>query len=61
MHLAAFVALLHRYTGATDLTVGHDGLPLRVSVEHEPSFAELVRRVTQAHEEAQTTGCRSDS
>ncbi|MFI0529115.1 amino acid adenylation domain-containing protein [Streptomyces scabiei] len=54
VHLAAFVALLHRYTGATDLTVGHDGLPLRVSVEHEPSFAELVRRVTQAHDEAQT-------
>ncbi|KFG01188.1 hypothetical protein IQ62_09810 [Streptomyces scabiei] len=51
--LAAFVALLHRCTGATDLTVGHDGLPLRVSVEHEPSFAELVRRVTQAHEEAE--------
>ncbi|MFF7262582.1 amino acid adenylation domain-containing protein [Streptomyces sp. NPDC008159] len=52
--LAAFVALLHRYTGATDLTVGHDGLPLRLSVEHEPSFAELVRRVTQAREEADT-------
>ncbi|MDX3695572.1 amino acid adenylation domain-containing protein [Streptomyces europaeiscabiei] len=54
VRLAAFVALLHRYTGATDLTVGHDGLPLRVSVEHEPTFAELVRRVTQAHEEAET-------
>ncbi|ULR48216.1 non-ribosomal peptide synthetase [Streptomyces deccanensis] len=54
VRLAAFVALLHRYTGATDLTVGHDGLPLRVSVEHEPTFAELVRRVTQAWEEAQT-------
>ncbi|MFD9134802.1 amino acid adenylation domain-containing protein [Streptomyces bottropensis] len=54
VRLAAFVALLHRYTGATDLTVGHDGLPLRVSVDHDPSFAELVRRVTQAHEEAQT-------
>ncbi|MER6156419.1 amino acid adenylation domain-containing protein [Streptomyces sp. NPDC001868] len=54
VRLAAFVALLHRYTGATDLTVGHDGLPLRVSVEHEPSFAELVRRVTQAYEEAET-------
>ncbi|WP_149830615.1 non-ribosomal peptide synthetase [Streptomyces tailanensis] len=52
--LAAFVALLHRYTGATDLTVGHDGLPLRVSVEHEPTFGELVRRVTQAWEEAET-------
>ncbi|MDT0569203.1 non-ribosomal peptide synthetase [Streptomyces sp. DSM 3412] len=54
VRLAAFFALLHRYTGATDLTVGHDGLPLRVSVEHEPTFAELVRRVTQAWEEAQT-------
>ncbi|WP_338900577.1 amino acid adenylation domain-containing protein [Streptomyces sp. TG1A-60] len=54
VRLAAFVALLHRYTGATDLTVGHDGLPLRVFVEHEPTFAELVRRVTQAWEEAQT-------
>ncbi|MDX2600462.1 amino acid adenylation domain-containing protein [Streptomyces caniscabiei] len=54
VRLAAFVALLHRYTGATDLTVGHDGLPLRVSVEHEPTFAELTRRVTQAWEEAQT-------
>ncbi|UUU27828.1 non-ribosomal peptide synthetase [Streptomyces sp. DSM 40750] len=54
VRLTAFVALLHRYTGATDLTVGHDGLPLRVSVEHEPTFAELVRRVTQAWEEAET-------
>ncbi|MFF6783531.1 amino acid adenylation domain-containing protein [Streptomyces sp. NPDC012510] len=54
VRLAAFVALLHRYTGATDLTVGHDGLPLRVSVEHEPTFAELTRRVSQAWEEAQT-------
>lgn len=54
VRLAAFVALLHRYSGATDLTVGHDGLPLRVSVEHEPTFAELVRRVTQAWEEAET-------
>ncbi|MGW0841591.1 amino acid adenylation domain-containing protein [Streptomyces sp. NPDC002787] len=54
VRLAAFAALLHRYTGATDLTVGHGGLPLRVSVEHEPTFAELVRRVTQAWQEAET-------
>ncbi|MFE7841049.1 amino acid adenylation domain-containing protein [Streptomyces sp. NPDC057474] len=54
VRLAAFVALLHRYTGATDLTVGYDGLPLRVSVDHAPSFAELVRRVSQACEEAET-------
>lgn len=54
VRLAAFVALLHRYTGATDLTVGHGGLPLRVSVAHEPTFAELVRRVTEAWEDAET-------
>ncbi|MFI9612826.1 amino acid adenylation domain-containing protein [Streptomyces sp. NPDC052023] len=52
--LAAFVALLHRYSGAPDLTVGHDGLPVRVSVDHEPTFQELVRRVTEAWDEAQT-------
>nr|WP_322724278.1 non-ribosomal peptide synthetase [Streptomyces spongiae] len=52
--LAAFVALLHRYSGAVDLTVGHDGLPVRVSADHEPTFEELVRRVTQAWEEAAT-------
>ncbi|WP_327371688.1 non-ribosomal peptide synthetase [Streptomyces sp. NBC_01217] len=50
--LAAFVALLHRYSGAADLTVGHDGLPVRVSVDHEPTFQDLVRRVAQAQEEA---------
>nr|WP_206326547.1 non-ribosomal peptide synthetase [Streptomyces sp. N502] len=52
--LAAFVALLHRYTGASDLTVGHDGLPVRVSVDHDPTFQELVRRVTEAWEDAET-------
>ncbi|MFG3660988.1 amino acid adenylation domain-containing protein [Streptomyces sp. NPDC047706] len=52
--LAAFVALLHRYSGAPDLTVGHDGLPVRVCVDHEPTFQELVRRVTEAWDEAQT-------
>ncbi|MBG0857036.1 amino acid adenylation domain-containing protein [Streptomyces spinoverrucosus] len=51
--LAAFVALLHRYSGVSDLTVGHDGLPVRVSVDHEPTFQELVRRVTEAWEEAE--------
>ncbi|MBX9398208.1 amino acid adenylation domain-containing protein [Streptomyces sp. TRM72054] len=52
--LAAFVALLHRYTGASDLTVGHDGLPVRVSVDHDPTFQELVRRVREAWEDAET-------
>ncbi|MFD9975629.1 amino acid adenylation domain-containing protein [Streptomyces sp. NPDC059017] len=51
--LAAFLTLLHRYSGAIDLTVGHDGLPVRVSAEHEPSFAELERRVEQARQEAE--------
>ncbi|MFE6281176.1 amino acid adenylation domain-containing protein [Streptomyces sp. NPDC057877] len=52
--LTAFVALLHHYSGATDLTVGHDGLPVRVSVEHEPDFRELTRRVTEAWQDAET-------
>ncbi|WP_437089366.1 amino acid adenylation domain-containing protein [Streptomyces sp. enrichment culture] len=52
--LAAFFALLHRYSGATDLTVGHDGLPIRVSLRHGPGFRELVRRVTHAWQEAES-------
>ncbi|WP_030602513.1 non-ribosomal peptide synthetase [Streptomyces fulvoviolaceus] len=52
VRLAAFVALLHRYGGAVDITVGYDELPVRVSVEHEPTFRELTLRVTQAWEEA---------
>ncbi|MET8824477.1 amino acid adenylation domain-containing protein [Streptomyces sp. NPDC004610] len=50
--LTAFLALLHHYSGATDLTVGHDGLPLRVSLDHEPTFAELALRATGAWEDA---------
>ncbi|MFF3935180.1 amino acid adenylation domain-containing protein [Streptomyces phaeofaciens] len=50
--LAAFAALLHRHSSAVDLTVGHDGLPVRVSLDHEPAFRELVRRVREAHEDA---------
>ncbi|AVV46997.1 non-ribosomal peptide synthetase [Streptomyces sp. P3] len=50
--LAAFLALLHRYSSAVDLTVGHDGLPVRVSLAHEPDFRELTRRVREAYEDA---------
>ncbi|MGW6458142.1 amino acid adenylation domain-containing protein, partial [Streptomyces sp. NPDC055078] len=50
--LAAYIALLHRYSGAPDLTVGHSGLPLRVRVDDDPSFGELIRRVARAAEEA---------
>ncbi|MDT9696850.1 non-ribosomal peptide synthetase [Streptomyces sp. P17] len=52
--LTAFVALLHRYSGTADVTVGHDGLPLRVSVDHEPTFQGLLRRVEQAWQDAET-------
>ncbi|MFJ4686580.1 amino acid adenylation domain-containing protein [Streptomyces sp. NPDC088789] len=52
--LAAFLALLHHYSGATDLTVGHDGLPLRVSVDHEPTFRELTLRAHTVWEDART-------
>ncbi|MFJ7071664.1 amino acid adenylation domain-containing protein [Streptomyces sp. NPDC098781] len=51
--LTAFVALLHRYSAAVDLTVGHDGLPVRVSADHEPSFQALLGRVTEAWEAAE--------
>jgi non-ribosomal peptide synthetase component F len=52
--LAAFFALLHRYSGAMDLTAGHDGLPVRVSLRYEPGFRELVRRVTEAWQQAES-------
>ncbi|WP_328869582.1 amino acid adenylation domain-containing protein [Streptomyces sp. NBC_00287] len=52
--LTAYVALLHRYTGTADVTVGHDGIPLRVSVDHEPTFQGLQRRVEQAWQDAET-------
>ncbi|WP_221349818.1 non-ribosomal peptide synthetase [Streptomyces beigongshangae] len=50
--LSAFVALLHRYGGAHDITVGYGGLPLRVALDGGTGFAELVRRVALACEEA---------
>ncbi|MGV9455865.1 amino acid adenylation domain-containing protein [Streptomyces sp. NPDC003635] len=52
--LTAYLALLHRYSGATDLTVGHDGLPLRVTTDHAPTFQRLLGRVAEAWEEAET-------
>ncbi|MEW2162671.1 non-ribosomal peptide synthase/polyketide synthase [Streptomyces sp. NPDC007084] len=50
--LAAFVALLHRYSGAHDITVGHDGLPLRVALDGDTPFSELVERTAAAIAEA---------
>ncbi|QIQ06010.1 non-ribosomal peptide synthetase [Streptomyces liangshanensis] len=46
--LAAYFALLHRYSGAADLTVGYANLPVRVDLGGPPTFAELVRRVEDA-------------
>ncbi|MEU1168291.1 hypothetical protein ABZ372_52265 [Streptomyces sp. NPDC005921] len=52
--LAAFVALLHRYGGGTaqDLTVAHDGLPLRLSVAGGMPFAEVRERILATRAEA---------
>ncbi|MFC8964999.1 non-ribosomal peptide synthase/polyketide synthase [Streptomyces sp. NPDC057094] len=50
--LSAFVALLHRYGGARDITVGYDGLPLRVGLDGATDFSTLVDRVADAITEA---------
>ncbi|MFD8819219.1 AMP-binding protein, partial [Streptomyces sp. NPDC059627] len=52
--LAAFAALLHRYGGgaAQDLTVAHQGLPLRLVVHGAQPFAELHEHVTSVHAQA---------
>ncbi|MGC0154188.1 amino acid adenylation domain-containing protein [Chromobacterium vaccinii] len=67
---AAFAALLHRYTGETDLTLGTaiagrgraelqdviglfaGRLPLRLDLDGNPSFAQLLRRVADTAAEA---------
>ncbi|MEJ8655376.1 amino acid adenylation domain-containing protein [Streptomyces sp. MS1.AVA.4] len=46
--LAAYAAVLHRCSGAPEITVGHESLPVRVDFAAEPTFGELVRRVTDA-------------
>ncbi|WP_425424389.1 amino acid adenylation domain-containing protein [Streptomyces lushanensis] len=51
--LAAFFALLHRYSGAADLTVGHRALPIQVHLGDAPSFRELVARVSEARAAAE--------
>ncbi|MFK0286703.1 non-ribosomal peptide synthase/polyketide synthase [Streptomyces sp. NPDC090499] len=52
--LAAFAALLHRYGGGTaqDLTVAHEGLPLRPAVHGAMPFTELRDHVTAARAQA---------
>ncbi|MFF7334046.1 non-ribosomal peptide synthase/polyketide synthase [Streptomyces sp. NPDC008150] len=50
--LAAHAALLHRYGGAEDITVGHDGLPVRTAPRDGLTFAALVEQVARARTEA---------
>ncbi|MFI1396046.1 amino acid adenylation domain-containing protein [Streptomyces sp. NPDC020681] len=51
VRLAAYCALLHRYSGAREVTVGHDGLPVRVGLGGEVPFRELVERLASVCEE----------
>ncbi|MFI9392710.1 non-ribosomal peptide synthase/polyketide synthase [Streptomyces bauhiniae] len=53
--LAAFVALLHRYAAApaTEVTLAHDGLPLRITVDSGTPFSELCERVAAARSDAE--------
>ncbi|MFD8076232.1 non-ribosomal peptide synthase/polyketide synthase [Streptomyces sp. NPDC059718] len=54
-HLAAYVALLHHYGGgATDLVLAHDGLPLRVALSADTTFAGLTARVAAVAERARS-------
>ncbi|WP_420907351.1 amino acid adenylation domain-containing protein [Streptomyces scabichelini] len=50
--LSAYVAVLHRYSGARDITVGYGGLPVRVTLDGGTEFTELVRLVAEACAEA---------
>ena len=56
--LAAFCVLLHRYTGDTDLIIGssnpYTGEPLilRIPIEPNDPFWQIVRRIQQAEKEA---------
>ncbi|MDX2548094.1 non-ribosomal peptide synthetase [Streptomyces sp. WI04-05B] len=49
--LAAYAALLHRYSGGHDITFGYDGLPLRIAVDGGGSFTDLVRQVARSCED----------
>jgi amino acid adenylation domain-containing protein len=50
--LTAFAALLSRYTGTTDLTIGLGAVLVRVDLGDDPAFAEAVARVRDARDEA---------
>ncbi|CAG8721115.1 14058_t:CDS:2, partial [Dentiscutata heterogama] len=55
--LAAFVVLLHRYTGDEDITVGSSSdtrnpLVLRINVNPSDTFAQVIQKVQQVEREA---------
>ncbi|WP_427923869.1 non-ribosomal peptide synthase/polyketide synthase [Streptomyces sp. cg40] len=52
--LAAFAALLHRYSGttATETVVAHEGLPLRVTIDGDIPFAQLRDQIEAVRAEA---------
>ncbi|KAF0374315.1 L-aminoadipate-semialdehyde dehydrogenase [Gigaspora margarita] len=55
--LAAFVVLLHRYTGDEDITVGSSSdtrnpLVLRISIDPSDTFAQVIQKVQQVEREA---------
>ncbi|MFI6406277.1 non-ribosomal peptide synthase/polyketide synthase [Streptomyces sp. NPDC050548] len=52
--LAAFVALLHRYSGTTttETAVAHEGLPLRVTIDGGTPFAQLRDQIAAVRAEA---------
>ncbi|MFJ4983661.1 non-ribosomal peptide synthase/polyketide synthase [Streptomyces sp. NPDC088732] len=51
--LAAFAALLHHYgSGAGDIVLAHDGLPLRITVAADTAFADLTAHVADAAAQA---------
>ncbi|MFJ9899223.1 non-ribosomal peptide synthase/polyketide synthase [Streptomyces sp. NPDC091280] len=54
--LAAFAALLHRYSGtpATETAIAHQGLPLRVTIDGDTPFARLRDRLKAVRAEAAT-------
>ncbi|MFB6704481.1 amino acid adenylation domain-containing protein [Streptomyces sp. NPDC056333] len=51
--LGAYAALLHRYSGAPEVTVGHGGMPVRVHCDGKTVFDELVRRASAARDDAE--------
>jgi amino acid adenylation domain-containing protein len=52
--LTALAALLARYSGAADLTIGVGAVPVRVDLGDDPGFAAAVERVRAAHNDAST-------